>query len=51
MEHVCKEIPYCSCSMIADEPDENCYIHGSGHWPPRCSICGKFLKWTSREEE
>ena len=51
MEHACKEIPYCTCSLIADEPDENCFIHGIGPWPPRCHYCGRFVKRTDTGEE
>lgn len=41
-EHICKRIDYCICSSIADEPNENCPIHGHGEFPPRCIICGRF---------
>lgn len=45
IDHICKEIDYCTCNQLADEPDENCPIHGSGIFPPRCCICGRFMKW------
>lgn len=44
-DHVCKEIDYCICSPSADEPNEYCPIHGHGIFPPRCEICGRFVKW------
>lgn len=47
-KHICKEIIHCTCSIIALEPDENCYLHGSGPWPPRCGICGRFISWNVR---
>lgn len=42
--HVCKEIDFCTCYPLADEPDEDCPIHGSGPYPPRCIECGQFMK-------
>lgn len=33
------------------EPDEECPIHGAGEWPPRCCICGRFLKRKYEESE
>lgn len=44
-DHVCKEIDYCICSPLADEINEYCPIHGHGIFPPRCKICGRFVKW------
>ncbi len=42
--HKCKDYFYgCTCSVIGLEPQHDCDVHGSGHWPPRCS-CGKFIK-------
>jgi hypothetical protein len=43
-KHICKRIDYCICSILADEPNEDCYIHGHGKFPLRCQ-CGKFVKW------
>jgi len=43
-KHICKEPHTCSCSIQALEPDEECYVHGLGGWPPRCEICGRFMK-------
>ena len=48
--HICKESKSCCCYLLADEPDENCPIHGAGNWPPRCEFCGKFLPWDIRSE-
>jgi hypothetical protein len=48
--HICKEIAICTCYLLATEPDEKCYFHGSGPWPPRCSICGRFLSWDRKIE-
>jgi hypothetical protein len=45
MKHICEISKTCECSTTALEPDENCPIHGLGHFPPRCCICGRFMKW------
>jgi hypothetical protein len=42
--HKCREGKTCKCSSSALEPKENCPIHGYGEYPPRCEICGKFIK-------
>ena len=42
--HTCVESDTCTCSIVALEPNDNCPIHGCGEWPPRCKICGKFLR-------
>lgn len=44
-EHVCKRLDFCTCWPLALEPDEDCPIHGHGPLPPRCCICGRFMKW------
>lgn len=44
-EHTCKELDFCICSQLADEPSEDCPIHGHGLLPPRCMICGRFMSW------
>ena len=49
--HICVESKTCSCSIIALEPNEDCPIHGSGPWPPRCEICGRLMKWSARAVE
>ena len=46
VKHKCKKRDYCICNMMASEPNENCPIHGHGEWPPRCVVCGRFVKWT-----
>ena len=44
-EHVCQENTTCTCSVDAVEPDSKCPVHsGYREWPPRCEICGKFMK-------
>jgi hypothetical protein len=43
--HVCRESKTCTCYQLALEPDESCPQHGAGEWPPRCAICGHFMKW------
>lgn len=48
MKHVCKEKIYCNCSTNSLEPNENCIVHSGGPWPPRCTTCGRFLKWETR---
>ncbi len=47
--HVCKRPTACCCSIQGLEPAEDCPIHGSGEWPPRCAICGRLLPWPKRE--
>ena len=42
--HVCKELDYCICHTGYLEPEDDCPFHGSGVYPRRCIICGKFLK-------
>jgi hypothetical protein len=49
-KHTCGESRTCCCSVIGIEPNERCPVHGTGEWPPRCGICGKFLKWGIRKE-
>ena len=44
MNHICKENYTCCCSTTALEPNEDCFIHGFGPWPPKCKKCGRFLK-------
>ena len=44
--HECKTICTCCCSITASEPNEKCPMHGHP-WPPRCEICGRFMKWES----
>lgn len=44
-KHKCQEQNWCSCSSTALEPDDNCPLHGYP-WPPRCEICGQFMKWS-----
>ncbi len=41
-KHVCKEDKTCHCYILAEEPEEDCPVHGYPY-PPRCD-CGKFLK-------
>lgn len=48
-EHVCHESQGCECEVLADEPKEECPVHGSGHWPPRCEVCGRLLPWSVRD--
>lgn len=43
--HVCRESKTCTCSLLALEPEESCPQHGVGEWPPRCVVCGRFMKW------
>ena len=48
MPHVCRESKTCTCYQLALEPDESCPQHGAGEWPPRCAVCGHFMKWETR---
>jgi len=43
-EHECRESQTCTCYQLALEPDESCPQHGAGEWPPRCEVCGRFIK-------
>lgn len=47
-EHVCSESRTCTCSTIADTPNDDCPVHGSGPWPPRCKVCGRLMPWSCR---
>jgi len=38
--------PFCSCSVIGLEPDEDCDIHGYRD-PMICPNCGQFRKRTA----
>ncbi len=49
--HVCERSKTCCCYMLADEPAENCPVHGMGEYPPRCCICGKFMKIYDEQEK
>lgn len=57
-EHRCEEYHGdCCCYLLADEPADDCPVHGDGGWPPRCK-CGKFVKrperygpWLPEDEE
>lgn len=49
VDHECEEDHLCCCSMTALEPNEDCPVHAAGPYPPRCGICGKFIK--RRESE
>ena len=49
LQHYCRESDTCCCSLTALEPDEDCPIHGSGPWPPRCVECGRFMPGSVRE--
>lgn len=43
--HICQRPTGCSCSSQGLEPDKDCPVHSGGEWPPRCEICGRFMKW------
>ena len=45
--HICRENKSCACSVLADEPSENCPIHYGLQWPPRCEVCGRFMERTT----
>lgn len=50
-KHECRESKTCKCYQLALEPRENCPVHGSGEWHPRCEVCGRFLKRHLSEEK
>jgi hypothetical protein len=43
-DHVCRESETCECAIQALEPKETCPVHGSGQWPPKCAVCGRFIR-------
>jgi len=47
MNHECQPSRTCRCSIQSLDPKEDCAVHGSGEWPPRCEVCGRFLSWPS----
>lgn len=46
--HICKESNSCICDLLALEPSESCPVHGVGKFPPRCEICGRFMKYKEK---
>jgi len=42
--HKHKRQDWCNCSSSALEPEDSCPIHGQVEYPPRCYLCGQFLK-------
>jgi len=47
--HKCQRPTTCCCSVAGLEPSEECPIHSGGEWPPRCELCGQFMKWRGNE--
>ena len=45
----CKLIDYCTCSISALEPDDNCGIHG--HPEIKCMYCGRYIKFAWEETD
>jgi len=44
-KHKCQESDVCTCSIGELEPDWRCPVHaGYREYPPRCCICGRFMK-------
>lgn len=43
-EHICEESSSCSCLGFNLEPAEDCPVHGNKPWPPRCCICGRYMR-------
>lgn len=50
-KHECARPTGCTCYIGGLEPADDCPAHGNGEWPPRCAICGRFMKWPVYEEE
>lgn len=44
-EHRCTSVGPCRCYQLADEPSEDCPLHGYPD-PRRCVYCGRFFKQT-----
>ena len=44
LKHEHQESSTCCCYLLADEPNEQCPLHGHP-WPPRCEVCGQMMKW------
>lgn len=42
-KHTCQRPSHCICRTTDMEPKEDCPVHGSGEWPPRCETCGCFM--------
>jgi len=51
VSHVHKRPSWCCCSTTALEPDDDCPTHTSGEWPPRCELCGQFMKFDDEDSE
>ena len=34
----------CSCQASDYCPSDTCQVHGERPWPPRCCVCGRFMK-------
>lgn len=47
--HECRESTVCQCRMDADEPDERCPVHGAGMYPPKCAVCGRYMRPNRQE--
>jgi len=45
VRHVCKQDKACICGALAEEPHEECPVHGC-QYPPRCA-CGRFVKMSN----
>ncbi len=43
--HPCRESTTCCCYGAVDDPSPDCPVHSMGSWPPRCEVCGRFLRW------
>ena len=42
-QHKHRPLNYCICGALADEPDEQCSLHGNPYLI-RCEKCGQFMK-------
>lgn len=48
-KHKCKPDNLCICGALAEEPNEDCPVHGNS-FPPRCS-CGRFVNYKENWEK
>ena len=43
-EHTCQLPTTCLCRVDASEPYWHCPVHGEREFPPRCELCGQYMR-------